>query len=257
MKYLGSKSRIAKYIVPIIQKAIDENNVHYYIEPFVGGSNLIDKIKCDRKFGYDLDKYLIYLLIHVKEGGKLPDEMPKELYDNLRIAWYNGNKDNKYPDWLIGCACYLASYNGRDFSAGYAKSGYENTPRGKRYRDYYQEAKTNLLKQAEQPLFQDIMFGISDYRRLECLEEYVIYADPPYENCKQYANSKDVFNHKQFWDVMRKWSEKNIVFVSELSAPDDFRCIWQQEVSRSIKATDKSRAVEKLFIYKGGMYKCK
>lgn len=37
MKYLGSKSRIAKYIVPIIQKCIDENNITEYYEPFVGG----------------------------------------------------------------------------------------------------------------------------------------------------------------------------------------------------------------------------
>lgn len=37
MKYMGSKSRIAKYIVPILQECIDSNNVTTYIEPFVGG----------------------------------------------------------------------------------------------------------------------------------------------------------------------------------------------------------------------------
>lgn len=37
MKYMGSKSRISKYIVPIIQKYIDENAIKTYIEPFVGG----------------------------------------------------------------------------------------------------------------------------------------------------------------------------------------------------------------------------
>lgn len=45
MKYMGSKSRIAKDIVPIIQKCIDDNNLETYIEPFVGGANIIDKIK--------------------------------------------------------------------------------------------------------------------------------------------------------------------------------------------------------------------
>lgn len=43
MKYMGSKSRIAKYIVPIIQKCIDDNGLEYYIESFVGGS------KCNRQ----------------------------------------------------------------------------------------------------------------------------------------------------------------------------------------------------------------
>lgn len=40
MKYFGSKSRITKDIVPIIQKAIDDNNINTYIEPFVGGGQM-------------------------------------------------------------------------------------------------------------------------------------------------------------------------------------------------------------------------
>ena len=46
MNYFGSKSRQAKYIVPIIQKYINENNIEVYIEPFVGGANIADKIVC-------------------------------------------------------------------------------------------------------------------------------------------------------------------------------------------------------------------
>ncbi len=37
MKYTGSKSRIAKEIVPIIQRCIDENKLEMYVEPFIGG----------------------------------------------------------------------------------------------------------------------------------------------------------------------------------------------------------------------------
>ena len=53
MKYMGSKSRICKYIVPIIQEYIDKNNIKKYWEPFVGGANVIDKIKCAKKVGSD------------------------------------------------------------------------------------------------------------------------------------------------------------------------------------------------------------
>ena len=45
MKYMGSKNRIAKHIVPIIQRYIDKTNPKSYIEPFVGGANVIDKIR--------------------------------------------------------------------------------------------------------------------------------------------------------------------------------------------------------------------
>lgn len=41
---MGSKAKIAKYIVPIIQRKIDESGARYYVEPFAGGCNVIDKI---------------------------------------------------------------------------------------------------------------------------------------------------------------------------------------------------------------------
>lgn len=251
MNYFGSKQRISKYIVPIIQKEIDDNDIHFYLEPMCGGLSIIDKIKCDRKFAYDINKYLIYLFIHMKEDGKLPDTVTKNIYDKARAAWYNNNQDREFKDWEIGCYGFLCSYNGRFFDGGWSYEGDEHRKDGTvKHRYYYQERKNNLIKQFEQPLCQDIMFGISDYRNLDCLEQYVLYVDKPYENTKQFANSKD-FDHDEFWNVMREWSQNNIVLISELQAPDDFEVIWQQEVSRSIKAQDKSRAVEKLFRWKG------
>lgn len=65
LKYMGSKSRVAKYIVPIIQEKIDKNSVTTYIEPFVGGCNVIDKIRCENKIGSDKHKYLIEMLTNL------------------------------------------------------------------------------------------------------------------------------------------------------------------------------------------------
>ena len=56
MVYQGSKNRLAKFLVPIIQKYIDDNNIKTYIEPMCGGANLIDKI------GADINEELISLL---------------------------------------------------------------------------------------------------------------------------------------------------------------------------------------------------
>lgn len=44
---MGSKAKITKYIVPIIQRKIDESGARYYVEPFAGGCNVIDKIKAE------------------------------------------------------------------------------------------------------------------------------------------------------------------------------------------------------------------
>ena len=62
MRYLGSKAKIAKDIVPIIQSYIDNNGIEQYWEPFVGGANIIDKINCKVRVGTDIHPQLIALL---------------------------------------------------------------------------------------------------------------------------------------------------------------------------------------------------
>lgn len=251
MRYMGSKSRIAKYIVPIIQQCIDDNNIEYYIEPFVGGANVIDKIICKNKSGSDKNEYLIALLDHVARGGKLLSRVPRELYNDVRTA-YNSNLDT-FSKVVTANVGFLASYNGRFFDGGYAPSGYEKTKTGERYRDYYQESKRNLESQAKNLV--GINFSCRDYRLpMTTTSNNVIYCDPPYANTKQFANSQN-FDYDEFWETMRAWSKNNYVIISELEAPDDFICIWQKDVQRSMKSTDNTmRAVEKLFVYKNGLY---
>lgn len=44
MVYQGSKSRLAKHIVPILQNIINTQQITTYIEPFVGGQILLIKL---------------------------------------------------------------------------------------------------------------------------------------------------------------------------------------------------------------------
>lgn len=37
MVYLGSKARLAKYIIPILNDLIKKNNIKIFIDGFVGG----------------------------------------------------------------------------------------------------------------------------------------------------------------------------------------------------------------------------
>lgn len=67
MVYMGSKNRIAKDLLPIITSSLKENQ--YYVEPFVGGCNMIDKVKHPNKIGADNNKYLIALLKYVQGGN--------------------------------------------------------------------------------------------------------------------------------------------------------------------------------------------
>ena len=44
MKYTGSKSRISKDLCNIFNRIIYENGIKHYVEPFVGGANVIENI---------------------------------------------------------------------------------------------------------------------------------------------------------------------------------------------------------------------
>lgn len=242
---MGSKSRIVKDIVPIIQNYVNESKYKTYIEPFGGGMNVVVHINAETKIASDYNKYLIALFKHLQSGGKLLDEVPRELYNDVRSTYKS--QDCKYDDWFIGNVGFLASYNGRFFDGGYARSGYEKTKNGLRFRDYYQESKRNILEQVDK--IHNIEFRVADYRDYN-LAKCVIYCDPPYQGTKQYDNAKN-FNYDEFWETMRKWSKNNIVLISELHAPDDFECIWEKNVSRTMKSTDNTmRADEKMFKYK-------
>ena len=63
MVFMGSKNRIAKELIPIITADLKDNQ--YYIEPFVGGCNMIDKVKHPLRLGGDINEYLIALLQYV------------------------------------------------------------------------------------------------------------------------------------------------------------------------------------------------
>ncbi len=245
MKYMGSKSRIAKHIVPIIQKCIEDNNIDIYIEPFCGGCAVIDKINCKTKFAMDKHKYLIALFKNLDKINQLPEFITKDHYSDVRDC-FNKNL-NTYEDWYIGAIGFLASYNGRFFDGGYA--GLVNTKAGTT-RNYYDEAKRNLIEQI--PNLKDINFIWDEYNSIQN-ETFnypvLIYCDPPYKDTKQYGISKN-FNHDDFWNWVRGLSKNNIVIVSECQAPDDFKCIWQQEITRTIDNNKRVSSTEKLFTYK-------
>lgn len=239
MKYMGSKSRIISEIAPIIQRYVDASEKKYYYEPFCGGCNVIDHISASRRFAADNQKYLIALYQNLHKLDELPENVTKEHYDSVRRCF--NQQTNEFEDWYVGAIGFLASYNGRFFDGGYA--GVVHTKAGT-IRDYYAEAKRNLVAQA--PKLDGVIFGHKDYLSTNPIIGYVIYCDPPYFGTKQYGSSKN-FNHGKFWEWVRKMSLKNTVIVSEHQAPDDFICLWEQPIIRTIDNTKRVMSAERLF----------
>lgn len=242
MKYMGSKSRIAKYIIPIIQERLRDYNIKTYIDCFCGGCNIIDKVDCENKIASDNNEFLIELFKHKDELNTLPEIVTKEHYSECRQAYYD-NDFSKYSQWYIGAIGFLASYSGRFYDGGFNGQGFLD---GKSKRNYYDEAKRNLLAQID--LLNGIKFQYGDYSQLYSnnLQNCLLYCDIPYKDTKQYNTSLN-FDYDKFWDWAEMMSEKNIVLVSEYQAPDNWKCIWKKDLAKTMNHGNNVSAVEKLF----------
>ena len=239
MVYQGSKNRLTKYIVPIIQKQIDENNITTYIEPFVGGANVIDKISCENRIGSDINEELIALLKYIQEDNNIsiaPSECSFEHYAEVREA--RKLKTEKFSKEYTALIRFCASYGGRYFDGGYGRDA-------KGGRSIYAERLKNLKEQA--PHLDGIEFKSGDYRQYESTKSALFYMDPPYKGTKQYSTK--FINYDEFYDFCRNLSKNNIVLISEYNMPPDFKCIWEKERTVKQDANKKGmKATEKLFM---------
>lgn len=77
MKYMGSKNRYAKYILPIILEGRTDNQ--YYVEPFMGGANIIDKVK-GLRIGGEINKYIIEMWVALAKGWIPENNYTKKQY---------------------------------------------------------------------------------------------------------------------------------------------------------------------------------
>lgn len=230
MKYMGSKARHAKELLPIILANRKEGQ--WYVEPFVGGANMIDKVTGNR-IGADVHEHLIGMWQAVSQGWNPPSSFEEAHYKDFR------ENKHKYSKELVGYVGFALSYSGKWYG------GWRRDGAGKR--DYVMESYKNAVNQF--PSLRGVDFVHAPYHELEIPPASIIYCDPPYKGTTAY---KDGFDHEPFYDWCRDMhKEGHTVFVSEYDMPDDFECVWQKEVNNSLtKDTGSKKGVEKLFTLK-------
>jgi DNA adenine methylase len=230
MKYMGSKRRIASEILPIILANRQEDQ--WYVEPFCGGCNLIDKIPQGiGRLANDVHVSLISLLKALQDGWQPPTEVSEKDYANARKL-----EDTNPLKGFIG---FCSSYSGKWFG-GFARG---NTNKGVP-RNYTMEAFNNI--KAQLPNLIGITFSSGNYFDLTIPPNSLIYCDPPYKGTTSY---KDKFNHEDFYKWCRKKkADGHTIFISEYFMPEDFTCVWSKEqVSSLTQDTGSKVATERLF----------
>lgn len=256
MNYMGSKSRLAKYIVPLLQEIIDSEQIKTYIEPFCGGANVIDKIQALTKIGLDKNESLIALHKDAQNGGKnIPESITRESWEKWKKLYYECKGqliENNVPfedQVAVGATSFFGSFSAKGFVGSMAK----NT----NGRNYYLERKNNLMKQAENDEYKNIHFCAKDYQELsfnDFPEKVLFYCDPPYEGTTKYGYSFETnFDHKAYWDWIRELSKTHYVVCSEQNFPDDFEIIWVKELKRTVGIENNKASAEKLGVFKDGL----
>ena len=246
MVYMGSKRRFAKAILEIV--LADHSPRLWYVEPFVGGANTIDKVY-GKRIGADTHTPLIAMYKAMQRGWIPPEKVSVDEYRHMR------DHPSLYPAHLRGFVGFTCSFGAR-WWGGYARGARPDTTQHTGKPDYRVETNyacvgvRSALKQL--PYIQNVIFRNEGYRRLSIPEGATIYCDPPYYGTTRYG--KREFHTPQFWEWARWKSRNHRIFVSEQEAPPDFRCVWEAHASNLMGVNTTGiyegslKRVERLFV---------
>lgn len=225
MQYMGSKSAIAKYLLPFMLP--HRTCGMLWVEPFVGGANMIDKVGGPR-LGCDSHRFLIALLRAVQSGWVPPSTVTKEEYYDIKA------NPHEFQDHVVGFVGFLCSFGGK-WWGGYAQN--------KKGTNYAATGSKVLTRQATN--LCDVTFLNQSYDELELGSKSLIYCDPPYAGTTNYESK---FSHDKFWDWCRKQKQDgHVIFVSEYNAPDDFHLLTTIQHKTRLDKNAQYPRIEKLY----------
>lgn len=226
MRYMGGKHRNAKHILQTVLK--DRTPGQLYVEPFVGGCNVIDKVKGER-LAADSNEKLIEMWKALQAGWVPPLNVSEQMYQEIRT------NESDYEPALVAFVAIGCSFAGK-WWGGYARDRIGN-------RNFCDESRRAVLTQVQ--TLDNVKFVHSEFLNLEIPDGSLVYCDPPYNGATGY---KDEFDSRTFWDWCEQLSKNNTVYVSEYNAPANWQTVWSKPVSSSLTPEGSGkRGVEKLF----------
>lgn len=228
MIYLGGKSKIAKYILPIILK--DRKPGQWYVEPFYRGSNVIKHVEGPR-IAADIHPELIALLKALQKGWK-PPFIHEDEYRLMQLT-------KKGTSELRGYVGFLLSFGGAYFSA-FKKRARRDVKRGSAANKGNYQIIENTNREGFNSAtntgskLKNCKIIESHYDQLSIPSKSIIYCDPPYKGTTGYKNTI-TFHHENFYHwCKQKKKEGHQIFISEFEMPEPFKCIWGKKLLQVI-----------------------
>lgn len=235
MRYLGGKSRIAGKIAPYLLR----HDHHTYVEPFVGGIAMSERVVShfDKAYLSDIQPDVIMLYKGLQDGTFTPPaEVTREQWNELRHA---------EPSALRALAGYGTSFGGMWFS-GYATDK-DNT-------NYARQAANSLARAQARGVFDDhVSFSCRSFFDIDPADYApgaVAYCDPPYAGRTAY-NAVDAFDSSAAWERYAAWADSGLhVYVSEYDGPSELHIdTFYPTASLAWTSAKRGKSVEKLFYF--------
>ena len=218
-----------------IAEHLNSHECSTYLEPFMGSCWVTAKVKHKTRLAGDAHNEIVCLYHRVvNEGWEPPEHISEDEYKSMRAQRFQEERD--YSPEMMAFVGFGCAYGGAYFRM-YAGESYAG------------RSKRSILKKSKH--LEGVQFFTADYKDLNpsgCL----VYCDPPYDGKYSYRISgrrgNGEFNTDEFWGVMDQWSENNVVYISELSAPEGYECVMDVAVTSCIRSKDGcTKRHEKLF----------
>ena len=235
MRYFGGIQRISNSLSEYLNSKLKIEQP--FVDLFCGSCNIISKIDKDRlRIANDKHKYLISMWKELQNGWQMPNNISEEEYKYIK-----DHKDENPA--LTGFVGFGLSYSGKWFG-GYCRGGKD--------RNYCLNAKNSNNKILKNTM--DVKFYNLNYDAVPIPNGPLVYCDIPYKNTTSYCKSEvGEFNHEEFYDWVRRNSDKYDIYVSEYkqNIPDDFTIVWEQNSKKDIRNKNNVReeTVEVLIKY--------
>ena len=216
MRYVGGKTRIAKWVAEHVSSLTNGHNT--YLEPFVGSGATFVKLAPRFQSAIAADDHadLILMWKALAAGWDPPEHVSKDEYVALRAA---------EPSALRGFVGFGASFSGKWFG-GYVDTAWDE--HWKRYtKPYLRAARASVIESRD--VFTRASILKADYREHAPGRHTLVYCDPPYAGTLGYGGTSR-FDSAEFWGVARRWAGLGAtVVVSESQAPVGWRVLAERE----------------------------
>jgi site-specific DNA-adenine methylase len=232
MQYWGGKAKIGKQIADVIlsDPRVQSGQYTIYWEPFCGMLGVMRHIlpHPDSPFkihlGTDLNHAVSHFWLNVQNNWQPDVKVTPAQYKELRETKDSYSSQHVF----VGHAC---GFGGKYFDLANCTQAYLN-------KRLNASAKT-VERIRSTAHFSEVLFYCQDFMEIpDSTHGCVFYLDPPYygtSNWNGYPGMFDKFDTQKFWYKVHQLAAggKNLIFISEVTAPDWATVVWEPTVRPS------------------------